>query len=298
MNLTRDGRDGRDGKRGPRGDQGPVGSPPRHEVKDGFIRFQLLKGWGEWIKIKGDDGRDGRDGIDGEDGNDGKSVTIDEVLPHIFSKIAEIPKPENGKDGKNGKDGPRGPKGPRGSDGKDGKNGDDGKSAYDLWLSDGNEGSLNVFWDWLADKVIERLKKLFPYIFNNNSGGGSGAVIRIDGGFGFTLNTRDGGEISPGHQGFITIPYNMKITEWTLLGDTNSDCVVDLWVADFNNAFPSVADSITGAVKPNLENSKKGRGSDLSGWQANLKSGQIMVVNVNSNDNARNLTIGLKGRRK
>lgn len=294
MNLTRDGRDGRDGKRGPRGEQGPVGSPPKHEFKDGFIRFQLLKGWGDWLKIRGEDGRDG------EDGMDGKSVTIDEVLPHIFSKIAEIPNPENGKDGKNGKDGrdgPRGPKGPKGSDGEDGKNGDDGKSAYELWLADGHKGSLSDFWDWLADRVIERLKKLFPYIFNSNSGGSGGSIIRINCGFGFTLNTRDGSEISPGHQGFITIPYNMKITEWTLLGDANSMCVVDLWVADFNDPFPSVTDSITGLVKPSLDNSRKGRGTDLSGWQANLKSGQIMVVNVNSNDNSRNLTIGLKGKR-
>ena len=48
---------------------------------------------------------------------------------------------ENGKDGKDGIDGANG------KDGKDGEKGNDGKSAYELAVADGFEGSVS---DWLA----------------------------------------------------------------------------------------------------------------------------------------------------
>lgn len=293
MLKAKDGRDGRDGKRGERGPQGLPGNPPKHEIKDGMIRFTNQKGeWGEWSLIKGADGKDGKDGRDGRDGRDGESVKLADVLPEIYEKIAEIPKPKDGANGKDGKDGKRGPKGEKGEKGDPGE---DGLSAYEVWLSEGNQGSISDFWDWLADRVIERLKKIFPGFMNR--GGGGGGAISLSGGFGFTLTTRDGSPISSGHQGFITIPYDMRISEWTLLGDASGNCEVDIWVADFSAPFPTVSDSITGLVKPNLSGSRKGRGTDLSGWNTNLKSGQIMVVNVNSNDSIRNLTIGLKGKR-
>lgn len=75
--------------------------------------------------ITGPKGKDGRDGIDGKDGVDGK-------------------------DGKNGLNGLMGPKGDRGEPGEKGDKGDKGdrgddgtpgKSAYELWLDSGNEGS-------------------------------------------------------------------------------------------------------------------------------------------------------------
>ena len=49
-------------------------------------------------------------------------------------------KGEKGEDGKDGVDG---------SDGKDGQDGEDGKSAYQIWLDNGNTGTEEDFLNWL-----------------------------------------------------------------------------------------------------------------------------------------------------
>lgn len=74
--------------------------------------------------LKGKDGEDGKNGKDGKDGSDGL-------------------KGENGKEGKSGKDG---------RDGVDGLDGEDGKSAYEIWLEQGNEGTKQEFLDSLKGK--------------------------------------------------------------------------------------------------------------------------------------------------
>ena len=89
--------------------------------------------------LKGKDGKDGANGVDGKDGVngvDGKDGT-------------------NGKDGLNGKDGADGKDGANGADGKDGANGQDGvdgKSAYQIWLDNGNTGTETDFLNWLKGK--------------------------------------------------------------------------------------------------------------------------------------------------
>lgn len=73
--------------------------------------------------VKGDKGDAGKDGANGKDGRNGL----------------------DGRDGKDGLDGLAGEKGERGNNGLDGRDGLDGKSAYQLWLSLGNKGSVEDF---------------------------------------------------------------------------------------------------------------------------------------------------------
>ena len=89
----------------------------------------------EWLK--GEQGAPGKDGINGVDGKDGA----------------------NGEDGINGVDG---------KDGVNGKDGADGKSAYQVWLDNGNTGSESDFLEWLrasgvkGKSAYETFKEYYP----------------------------------------------------------------------------------------------------------------------------------------
>ena len=83
-------------------------------------------------------------GDKGDDGRDGKDVDMQKVESLIVQEAAKHP----GRDGRDGKDGKsiKGDPGPPGKDGKSikgekGDKGDDGKSAYEIWLEQGNRGS-------------------------------------------------------------------------------------------------------------------------------------------------------------
>lgn len=59
---------------------------------------------------------------------------------------------EQGIQGETGPQGPQGEKGDTGSAGTNGTNGVDGKSAYQIWLDNGNTGSETDFLNWLKGK--------------------------------------------------------------------------------------------------------------------------------------------------
>jgi len=104
--------------------------------------------------IDGKDGKDGKDGIDGEQGPAGKSayqIWIDEgntgSLEDFLNSIQgpEGPQGPAGEQGLQGPVGEKGETGEQGLQGPQGENGADGKSAYDIWLEQGNTGSEAEF---------------------------------------------------------------------------------------------------------------------------------------------------------
>jgi hypothetical protein len=74
----------------------------------------------------GANGQDGQDGLDGQDGAPGANG-------------------QDGQDGLDGQDGAPGANGQDGQDGAPGANGANGASAYEIWISLGNEGSEEDF---------------------------------------------------------------------------------------------------------------------------------------------------------
>lgn len=64
----------------------------------------------------------------------------------IADQLAKLPTPKDGTNGSNGSNGANGNNGESGRDGRDGVN---GKSAYELWLDAGNEGTMQDFLNWL-----------------------------------------------------------------------------------------------------------------------------------------------------
>ena len=101
---------------------------------------------------------DGKDGIDGVNGTDGKSayqIWLDNGYTGTEADFLEWLKGEDGTDGKdgtngnNGIDGVNGTNGVDGKDGANGTNGVDGRSAYQIWLDNGNTGNETDFLEWL-----------------------------------------------------------------------------------------------------------------------------------------------------
>lgn len=124
------------GPQGEKGEQGPVG-PQGERGPQGEMGEPGPKG------DKGDQGLQGEPGPRGDQGERG-------------------PKGETGSQGARGEKGDRGDVGPQGSrgeqgdrgpQGEKGQAGQDGKSAYDLWKDQGNEGSLEDFFNAIVARA-------------------------------------------------------------------------------------------------------------------------------------------------
>lgn len=113
----------------------------------------------------------------GENGNDGFSPAIEEKVNDDDTYILEITTKDDsfetpnlrGKDGANGKDGRDGADGINGKDGTDGVDGQDGKSAYQIAVDLGFEGSEQEWLDSLKskeyiDKIVGDINQILDYI--------------------------------------------------------------------------------------------------------------------------------------
>ena len=116
---------GKDGLQGPKGEKGDPGEQGP----------QGLQGPAGIDGAKGEQGPQGLQGPAGKDGAKGEKGD-----PGIQGPIG--PKGETGEQGPIG---PQGLQGPKGDQGLKGDTGLTGKSAYEIWLSLGNEGSESVF---------------------------------------------------------------------------------------------------------------------------------------------------------
>jgi len=127
------------GEMGPQGVQGDVGP----QGPAGEMGPQGLMG------LQGPAGLNGLDGLAGSSGasayeiwlNSGHNGTTSDFLDSLI--------------GPQGGHGPAGQAGARGSDGPQGNPGTPGKSAYELWLEQGNSGSVSDFLDSLKASVPE-----------------------------------------------------------------------------------------------------------------------------------------------
>ena len=98
---------------------------------------------------KADTGDRGTNGTNGQDGIDGKSayqIWLDNGNTGTEADFLTWLKGKDGTNGLNGKDGKDGTNGTNGQDGID------GKSAYQIWLDNGNTGTETDFLTWLKGK--------------------------------------------------------------------------------------------------------------------------------------------------
>jgi len=124
-----------------------------------------------------------------------------------------------------------------------------------------------------------------------NVGGGGGGFptsnieLVIDGG---------GSAIGTGIVADIQVDFNCTITQVTMLADTSTTTVMDIWVDSFANFPADVNDTITGSTKPTITTALKVQDSTLAGWTTGITAGDHIRWNVDSNNNATKLTIALK----
>lgn len=116
----------------------------------------------------------------------------------------------------------------------------------------------------------------------------SAIEVQIDGG---------GAAITAGVKSYSEIPFDCYIEEQTLGSDQAGDLVLDLWVDEYANYPPTVADTICASAKPTLSSSTKHQDSTLTGWTRDLKKGQWLGVNVDSAATVLFATLSLKVRK-
>lgn len=181
----RDGRDGRDGKRGQRGEPGHMGPMPRHEWDGSKVRFQKNDGtYSDWHDLKGLDGEKGETGDEGKNAYDlavesGFEGDVSEWLSSLTGEKGDsaylVARKQGftgtpaewllalvGKAGERGPRGAKGDKGDKGDPGAKGSRGERGDSAYLVWLGEGNEGTEEDFFKYLASLVKESIGKIVP----------------------------------------------------------------------------------------------------------------------------------------
>ena len=97
-----------------------------NQARNDFIEFLDV---GKVVVMQGPRGRDG-------------NVSFKDLTPKQINMLKSGPKGDNGPQGIQG---PRGLQGIRGEQGIQGEKGDTGESNYDLWLENGNTGTLSDF---------------------------------------------------------------------------------------------------------------------------------------------------------
>lgn len=94
-----------------------------------------------------------------------------------------------------------------------------------------------------------------------------------------------GAAISTGCKFGLRIPNNLKITGWHIYADVASSLVADVWKKA--NAIPTVADTIAGTEKPTLTAQTINSDTNLTSMNTNWSAGDIVFINVDSNDLAK-----------
>jgi hypothetical protein len=105
-----------------------------------------------------------------------------------------------------------------------------------------------------------------------------------------------GGTISTGVKGFITVPFACTITGWDIFADVSGSVVVDVWKDVYANFPPVLGDSIAGSEKPTLASQQNNQDTNLTTWGAGttVTAGDVIAFNVDSATTVTRVTVLLK----
>ncbi len=102
-----------------------------------------------------------------------------------------------------------------------------------------------------------------------------------------------GAVIGTGIAGYLEIPFACTITAARIVSSLSTTTVVDIWKDTYANFPPTDADSITSATPPTLTAGVKAENTTLTNWTIAISAGDWLVFNVDSNNNAKLITISL-----
>ena len=100
--------------------------------------------------------------------------------------------------------------------------------------------------------------------------------------FGITIDGQ-GGTITTGTKGYVSIPYNCTVSGWTLISNATGSIVIDIWKRA--GAVPTVADAIagTGPDKPTLSSQQYNTDTSLATWSTTgISANDVIGFNVDS----------------
>jgi hypothetical protein len=99
------------------------------------------------------------------------------------------------------------------------------------------------------------------------------------GSFGVTIEG-NGGVLTLGQKGYITVPYNGRITDWEIFADRAGACNIDVRKSTFAT-FPT-QNSITGSAPITMSAAQKASSSILTGWTSSISAGDVFGFTLNS----------------
>lgn len=79
----------------------------------------------------------------------------------------------------------------------------------------------------------------------------------------------------------FTVPCDLTITSWRVVGNIAGNIQVDLWKDTFANHPPTIVDTVTAADKPKLVGAISASGA-ATGWIVNWNATEIIRVNIDS----------------
>ena len=101
----------------------------------------------------------------------------------------------------------------------------------------------------------------------------------IKGSFGININNGLN-VISTGFKGYVKMPYDGIINEWTIMGSVSGSVSIDIWKDSESNFPPTSGNTITGGNYPSLSNQIINSDNVLTGWNTNFNTNDIFAFNV------------------
>lgn len=206
----------------------------------------------------GPQGEKGDTGATGEKGDIGPQGPIGNQGPvGATGADSYVPGPQ-------GQIGPIGPTGPQGAKGDQGNQGTQGQiGPTGVQGATGPQGSQGIV-------------------------GPMGATV---GTISLTLNG-NGANITLGSKGYMTIPYDATITQWSIVASGTGSIQLDIHKSSFS-AFPANT-SIVDGFPPFLTNQQKNLSTGLTGWTPNISANDVLEFFVDSNIGINWLNLNLK----
>jgi hypothetical protein len=117
------------------------------------------------------------------------------------------------------------------------------------------------------------------YLKNDGSGGLSWSTQTES--LGVTIDGA-GSAILAGSKGYIVVPYDCTIQNWTIIADQSGSIAVDVLKSTYSG-FPGSLTSIAGSELPTLSSAQKNQDLSLSTWTTSVSAGDIIQFNVATN---------------
>lgn len=127
-----------------------------------------------------------------------------------------------------------------------------------------------------------------------NTGGGGIGTGSLAGAVEITVGDPGGSVITAGTKAYLYIPFDCTLTAWNLTAGVSTTTTLDVWKRASASGLPTDTQRIAGTDKPRLAAATFARSSLLSGWTTSVSAGDLIGVEVESNDSAKYLALGLE----